>query len=171
LPGENHADEAAPLYALISFPPQPDPSLLDLARLLTDLDEVYKTMAQFVYFDAMASENAAEVPRPLDEVERPKVVVISRDSPLILQLMAGAAAVPSLRAFVAVLRDPEKLGSYIPKVKSAYYDAAAEEHKARERLDKLRAGKEIKVKEARHQIKIKQRQRVKKGDKIKLYNL
>jgi hypothetical protein len=167
VPDDDHPGEAARWYARFSFPSS-DLSLLDLAQLVTDLDEVYATMAQFVYFDSIASEHAAEVSRPLDEVERPMVVAISRDSPLFLQLMAAGVAVPSLRALAAVLRDPQKLGSYIPKVKSSFYDAEAEALKARARLNKLRDRGKITVKEGRQRIKVKQQQRIKTEQRQRL---
>jgi len=155
LPAGNHADEAASLYVSLSFA-RPKLNLLDLAQIMTDLDDVYGIMAQFVYFQSVAPESGAEAVRPLEQVRQPTVVSISLDSPLILQLMVGAAAVPSLRAFAQVIRDPQKLGSYIPKVRSSYFDAKAEEQKARERLRELRAGGEIEVKEAQKRIKVKQ---------------
>jgi hypothetical protein len=145
VPEQSSAEEDDSLYVLISFS-RPDLDLSELARIILDLDEVYAAMAQLVHLGSERAEPDAEV-RPLGQIPRPQVVAVSKTSPLAVQLFAAAATVPSLRAMAKVLRDPEKIGSFIPKVKSSFYNAEAEAHQARERLRELQlVGGKTKVK-------------------------
>jgi hypothetical protein len=145
VPEQSSAGEGDSLYVLISFS-RSDLNLNELTRIIVDLDEVYAAVAQLIHLGLERAELGAQV-RPLEQIPRPQVIAVSKTSPLAIQLFAVAAAVPSLRAMAKVLRDPEKIGSFVPKIKSSFYNAEAEAYRARERLRELQlVGGKTKVK-------------------------
>lgn len=75
-------------------------------------------------------------------VRSPVVCRLVKQSPMTMELGAAAATggltLAVFRVMSIALRDPESLGSFFPKIKTAWYDARVVELEARKRLEEVR---------------------------------
>ena len=109
------------------MPEHPEPSctitwaasrltLDDLARFTSLLFEMYSEVAVPYVTEELQQVGSNVVPS-----EPPYVARISMASPLVTQLLAGSGGILSLGMVGFILKNPDRLGEFLPRIRESWY--------------------------------------------------
>jgi hypothetical protein len=109
-------------------------TLEDLAKFMSLLLELHNEVAVPYVTDELYQQGSNAVPPG-----SPQVVSISMGSPLVTQLLTGSGGVLSLGMVGYILKNPDKLGEFLPAVSKGWHKAKREAFEEKIRYVESRA--------------------------------
>lgn len=106
----------------------------DLAAFAAMLVDLYRGVA-VPYVTSELYQSGSNVNMP----EVPSVASIQMASPLVSQIAAGSNGIVALGLVGYILRNPERLGEFLPRIQEAWYNSRASAQEAKENLQRLNA--------------------------------
>ena len=109
-------------------------TLEDLARFTSLLFELHNDVAVPYVTEELYGPGSNVVPP-----KSPRVARISMASPLVTQLLAGSGGIVSLGMVGFILKNPDKLGEFLPRISESWYETKIRAVEAKLRYVETRA--------------------------------